>query len=650
MCGIAGAVAVEADAVVDVAAVSSMAAALDHRGPDGRGAFSWPALAPRVAFGMRRLAILDLESGQQPIFNEDGRIAVVCNGEIYNYVELTDELTRRGHVFRSRGDTEVLVHLYEERGLSMFDALRGMYACALWDSARERLVLAVDHLAIKPLYVGTGGRCLRFASELRALFPDRRVDRRLRPEVVETFLTFGYGIGPDTLIEGVERLAPGSALVVERGGISRHRIWRPAFTRGDAAPPPDSAALVRERLGDAVRLHLRSDVPVGVFLSGGVDSAGLLALARRQIGAVRTFTVGYESLGRPVADETSQAAEVARWAGSIHTTIHLTADQWWDMLLTGSAALDDPIANPSMVSLEALARVAARDVRVVLNGTGGDELFGGYAAHRQMPRILARGTRLAGWLPPPARAAAARALGAGERWYPRLRRWPLLARLPQHVSHARATFLPPAGGLRRVASFEALTLTDTLRHRLYEPELADAWRHRQHAACAYRALYDECLEHAPNRRDLAQALVMATWLPGNGLLALDKATMAHGLEARVPYFDRRLIDDVLRIETAIRLKPGKALLAEALAGDLPAHVLTRAKQPFETPLHRWLDRDLASRVGDVLLDPGARSRVWVRRAEVERLLRGQGARRVEHSELIFRLLVLELWCRRMAES
>lgn len=634
--------------MVEPRQAEAMAAALAHRGPDGAGSFAWPAEAPRVALAMRRLAVLDLETGDQPVFSEDGQIAVVCNGELYNYVELRAELAARGHCFRSRGDTEVLAHLYEERGVDLFASLRGMYAFALWDAARARLVLAVDHLGIKPLYVHTAAGRLRFASEIKGLLADPQVPRRVRTEAIETFLRFGYPIGEQTLLDGIERLPPGSALVVERGRVTRLRHWRPrlqgpAEHRGEAAP----ALGVRDCLRDAVRVHMRSDVPLGLFLSGGIDSTGLLALMRREAGPVRTFTVGYDGGPPTPHDETAQAAQVARWAGSVHRELRLSPREWWTTLERYIGSHDEPNANASMVALLALAREAAREVRVVLNGTGGDELFGGYPAHLRFPRVMRRHARLSARYPAWLRARVAAALSIGERWYPALRRWPLAARAPAAIAGRRAAWLPGDEGLRRLASFEALVLTDHLRGQLLRPELQAIQPRARHAETTYRTLLADAQLAASDPAGVAQALVMRTWLPGNGLLALDTVTMAHGLEARVPYFDRALMERVFGLNPESRLRRGKALLVAALSPDLPPPFLRRAKRPFETPLQRWLDRDLAGELRSVLLDPGARIRELVRTPVVERMLARQATRRAEHSELLLRLVMLELWWRRV---
>ena len=649
MCGIVGLYDPRDAGRADPGLVQAMTRRLAHRGPDGEGAFAWPAPAPQVALGIRRLSIIDLDTGGQPIFSEDGTVAVVCNGEIYNYLELRPELERRGHVFRTRTDTETLVHLYEEDGLDLFSRLRGMYAFAIWDGRLRRLVLAVDHLGIKPLYLAERAGRLAFASEAKALFEDPALPRRPSLDRLDTYLTFGYMVGADTLYDGIRRLPAGHALVADASGSRLIRHWRLRYPPAEARPTDPRAVIAetRERLADCVRLHLRSDVPLGLFLSGGIDSAALLALMSSFApGRVRTFSVGYD-LGDGAAgpdDETAQARRVAAHFGADHRERIVSPGEWWDALRASIYHHDEPNANSSLVSLDALAETTARDVRVALNGTGGDELFCGYPAHRRDPWVIRTAARLDRLMPRPLRRRlVGRPWRHVERLYPALRRRRYVGALPAYLTAARALCLPTAEGLRRLASFEGSVLSDAIREDLYGPDLAAAWRGARHAERTYADLLDDLLADDPG--DLAQALALHTWLPGNGLLSLDKATMAHSLEARVPFFDRTLLEFAARIPSPIRLRGNKFVLREAMRGLLPEFVRQRPKRPFGTPLLRWLDHDLADRVRSVLLDERSLGRGLFRRDALERLAARHWSGRVEHTELIFRLLVLELWQR-----
>ncbi|NDJ74880.1 MAG: asparagine synthase (glutamine-hydrolyzing) [Chloroflexi bacterium] len=634
----------------DPALVRAMTGTIVHRGPDGDGFFHWPEAGPNVALGMRRLSIIDLDTGDQPIYNEDRSLAIVFNGEIYNYLELRAELEQHGHTFRTQTDTETLVHGYEQWGLDLFAHLRGMYAFALWDANAERLLLAVDHVGIKPLYLAERDGRLLFASEVKALFADPDLPRALNLATLDTFLAFGYMIGAETLYDGVRRLPPGHALVIERGGEQKLiRHWNTNYL----APPErphDIQAIVaeaRERLRESVRLHLRSDVPLGLFLSGGIDSATMLALmSQMEPGKVKTFSVGYD-VGQGAAnpdDETQHARRIAAHFQSDHHEHIITAGDWWDFLLAYVYHHDEPNANPSIVSLQALAELTAQHVKVVLNGTGGDELFCGYRAHRRFPWLVQTAARLDRVLPRRARHTL-----IGKPWktlealYPAMRRVRFVGALPAYLPEWRALHLPLHEGLRRLASFEGLTFSDTLRDRLYSADVRAAWDRARHKEEAYAAIFRRSYTDDPG--DMAQALHIHTWLPGNGLLAVDKVTMAHSLEARVPFFDPPLVDFAMRVPSDVRLQANKFVLREALHADLPDFALQRPKQPFGTPILRWFDHDLRDRVQAVLLDERSLNRGLFKRDALETLLRRHFNGQVDRVQVVFRLLLLELWHR-----
>ncbi|MBI5960106.1 MAG: asparagine synthase (glutamine-hydrolyzing), partial [Chloroflexi bacterium] len=456
MCGIVGICDLQQTGRADPELVRAMSRVIIHRGPDGDGFFHWPESDPQVALGMRRLSIIDLNTGDQPIFNEDRSMAIVFNGEIYNYVELRADLEKRGHQFRTQTDTETLIHLYEEYGETMFSHLRGMYGFAIWDSRACRLVLAVDHVGIKPLYLAESNGLLRFASEVKALYADPSLPRRLNLAVLDTYLSFGYMIGEETLYEGVRRLPPGHALIVENGQsrLVRHEMRR--YPSAAERPHDEHAIIeqVRAQLAESVRLHLRSDVPLGLFLSGGIDSATLLALmSQMEPGRIKTFSVGYD-VGRGAAnpdDETLHARRIAAHFNTDHHERIISADDWWNTLLAYVYHHDEPNANPSIISLQALSQLTAQHVKVVLNGTGGDELFCGYRSHRRYPWIIRNGARIYWASPKPLRGLYDRPWQALEALYPTLRRMRYVGALPTYLPEYRSLFLPLHEGLRRVA-------------------------------------------------------------------------------------------------------------------------------------------------------------------------------------------------------
>jgi len=621
---------------------------LIHRGPDGEGYYCWPQSLPRVVLGMCRLSILDLETGDQPMFNEDRSIAVVFNGEIYNYIELRTSLERQGHVFQTRSDTETLVHLYEQYGLELFSHLRGMYAFAIWDSRKERLVLAVDHIGIKPLYLAERDGRLLFASEVKALFADPTLPRRLNLNTLDTYLTFGYMIGQDTLYEGIRRLQPGHALVVEGQRRQLVEHWRTHYSLPSERPTDERAivAETRQRLLESVRLHLRSDVPLGLFLSGGIDSASILALMNKVgSGRVETFSVGYEtgSTADP-RDETARARQIARHFETEHHELIISADDWWRTLLDYVYHHDEPNANSSAVSLQALAKLTAQNVKVVLTGLGGDELFCGYPLHRSYRWLIHQ----TGWLdriaqPDRRYAWVGKPWERAEALYPAMRRVRFVGALPGILARWQTLFMPLADGMRRMASFEGVVFSGWLRQSLYGPQLTEAWKRTHHKEHAYQEILQRAWTDDPG--NVAQALVFNTWLPGNGLLSIDKVTMAHSLEARVPFFDPVLMNYAMQIPSSIQLRSSKFVLREALKGDLPDFVLQRSKRPFETPILRWFDDELSQRVREVLLDSRSLARGLFRQDALETLIMRHSRGATEQVEVIFRLLLLELWQR-----
>ena len=655
MCGIVGSVDLKGRDRLDPAVTRAMAARIIHRGPDGEGFFD----APGVSLGMRRLSIIDVSGGDQPIYNEDGSIAIVFNGEIYNYLELRDQLVALGHRFATHSDTETIVHLYEQYGLGLFDHLRGMYAFALWDGRLGQLLLAVDHIGIKPLYLYEQDGRLLFASEIKALLADPAVHTAMNLEALDTFLSFGYMLGQDTLLHGVRRLMPGHCLLVDtRTGTSQsHVFWQWARAGSDPLAPPqhpmDAAAAVvqaRELLRDSVRIHLRSDVPLGLFLSGGIDSAAMLAMMTEfEPGSVQTYTVGYDI---PTGDnELEQAARIAAHFGAKHHAHVINAEDWWEHLLTYVYHNDEPVDNPSIISLKALAEVTARHVKVVLNGTGGDELFCGYVSHEHWPRLLRTSARLDRVLPARWRKRLIGGpLGSLERWYPAMKRYPIIGALPYYLPRWQMPFLPAAEALQRQASFEGYALSDGLRRLLYAPELAAAWQHGRHKEQAYAAILAAAMIGSRDPVNVTQAAVALAWLPADALLTADRVTMAHSLELRVPFFDRPLLDFAINLPPGLKTRGNKWLLREAMRPYLPQWALEQPKKWFGSPVLQWFDGPLRDRTQAILLDERTLGRGYFRRSTLEKLLQRHFSRREDHIQLVMRLLLLELWQRAFVDG
>ncbi|MCS6836920.1 MAG: asparagine synthase (glutamine-hydrolyzing) [Anaerolineae bacterium] len=637
MCGIVGTFDLRGQGRASAELTRAMCAAIHHRGPDGDGFYD--EARGDLRLGMRRLSIIDVDGSDQPLFNEDQSLALVFNGEIYNYRELRADLTQRGHALRTAGDGETILHLYEEYGTSLFRHLRGMYAFALWDGKARQLLLAVDHIGMKPLYLRESDGLLHFASEVKALLCADGAPRRLHLPLLDSYLSFGFPISEQTLFDGVRRLLPGHALLLSDQGQQLIRHWayddpQACYGLSDGLPHDETALIgeVERRLRESVALHLRSDVPLGLFLSGGVDSAATLALMSQVVGRVQTYTVGFEA---PQPDhEVEQARRIAVHFGAQHHERIIRADEWWEGLRHYAHAHDEPNANPSAVSMLLLSEMTARHVKVVLTGLGGDELFGGYGHHRQIPRLLAGldswGRAVRPFMPLLRQAEAA---------YPRLKRWRIVGALPTYLPRVAYAAYPRDEALRRAMSFDGLAFNDAWRARLYGEALLESWR-AGHTDAAYAPIIARSLR--PDGRDTAQALVINTWLMGNALLSQDKVTMAHSLEARVPFFDPALLEMAAQLPSELRLRSNKYLLRQAMRPHLPTWALERPKHGFSTPIRSWFNQALRLHIEGTLLDSPL-LRCVLRSEALERLVQSHFCAAEQHDELLLRLLNLALW-------
>ena len=612
MCGIAGYVETR-NASADAGVAAEMIATLRHRGPDDTGV---RAEGP-AALAAARLSIIDLAGGHQPIAVDAGRITVVQNGEIYNYVELRCELERRGRSFSTASDTEVIAALYAEDGEAAFERLRGMFAIAVWDAPRGRLVLARDRVGKKPLYYTQTAHRFVFASETKAILAvlPRTPDVAAGPLV--EFLTFGYVAGDEAIFEGMSRLPPGCVLTLDRGQAPRvRRYW--TWPRDTDAGIPEAEYL--ERLGaeldEAVRIRLRSDVPLGAFLSGGLDSAAVLALmAKHSSRRVQTFSIGFED---PEYDELAAARATARAFGADHHEWTVTPDcvAIADKLATH---YDEPFADASAIPTFFVAELARRHVTVCLTGDGGDELFAGYLPYSQ---ALGRSTAVA--------ARGMRALaGLGAKWLPAHARGKgrltTLALGPEAWFVWRRTVFPEYL-LRRIAQ------RDLLRSASSMPE-TDAVRQLASA--------DGPLLSRLQRWDQQH------YLPGDILVKVDRATMAHSLEARCPLLDHRVVELAAQQPSWRHgsATTTKELFKRLVAPWLPPETLSRPKKGFGVPLRRWFADGLIGWAREILLDRRTAERGWTDRREAARLLHQHEIGARDHAKRIWTLVCLELWAR-----
>jgi asparagine synthase (glutamine-hydrolysing) len=634
MCGICG-VAGHVDGNV----LRAMTDSLTHRGPDDSGFHE----APGISLGVRRLSIIDVPGGHQPLANEDGSVTVVFNGEIYNHQELRSRLEARGHRFATRTDTEVLVHLYEEYGDALVHLLQGMFAFALWDDTRRRLLLARDRLGIKPLYYTETNGTFLFASEVKALL--QHPDVHATPDLLalDLYLTFRYVPGPATLFKGIKKLPPGHTLVVENGSHKVERYWE--LVLGDYQPGARLDETVEEfaaLLEDTTRRHLISDVPVGMLLSGGLDSSAVAALmARGNHTPVTTFTVGFDLPG--AHNELDEARTVARHLGTDHHELVLTPDAA-ALLPRLVRHLDEPIADPAVLPTYLICEFARARVPVVLTGEGGDELLGGYPRYAWFARAAQLRRLLPAWT-------------REDVLLPMTRMAPLSRRYHRAATNLLAERDDAERHLHWVAG-----LDPALRPELLTRDMREVLPSGTALALVAPEL-GTAVASAPDLVHRLMALDIRTWLVDDVLTKMDKMSMAVSVEARVPFLDHRLVEFVAGVPLAIKLAHGpKTLLKRAAAPLLPATTVRRRKHAFQIPLEPWLAGPLSSFVRQVLLDRRAQQRGWMDTKQIERMLpvataTAQPSRAMYFSgsqprntqpidgQSIWTLLCLELWAR-----
>jgi asparagine synthase (glutamine-hydrolysing) len=613
VCGIAGIVNLS-DRQVLMEELRSMCAVMVHRGPDDAGYH----LGGDVGLAMRRLSIIDLKTGHQPVCNETGSVVVVLNGEIYNYQELRSDLQRRGHTFRTGTDTETIAHLYEEYGRDCVNKLRGMFAFALWDADRHCLFVARDRLGIKPLYyVEVDGR-LAFASELKALLQLPEVERRLNWDAVNHLFMSLATPSADSIILGVHKLEPGHMLTAVAGkGWHTQRYWDIHFEADYSHDEQYFVEQLREILTESVRLHLVSDVPVGAFLSGGVDSSAVVAtMARLSSRPIKTFSIGF---GEPSYDESVHARRVAERFGTDHHELILEPDIT-DVLGELAWHLDEPFGDSSAIPTYMVSKLAAKEVKVVMSGDGGDELFAGYDKYvveaRERPRDR---------IP----AVVRNALGK------------IGATMPDGAKGRN--FLRHLGleGADRYLDASTLFKADGL-NTLFRPDIRELMSHGSAWGDA-RAVLSEAGDHWLSK---LQRWDLKHYLPLDILTKVDRMSMAHSLEARVPLLDHKFVEFAACIPPEFKLRRGetKWIFKRALSGVLPPQVLKRRKQGFAVPLGAWFRGRLTGYMAELLLSETSRRRGIFDQGYIRRLLAmHENGRNLDLQ--LWTLISFELWCR-----
>ena len=623
MCGIAGRFNYEPHHAVDTAVLTSMTDAVTHRGPDSAGYFH----APGVGLGHRRLSIIDLATGDQPLANEDGQVQVVFNGEIYNFAEVRAELLARGHRFRTSSDTEIIVHGYEEWGERCVERFRGMFAFALYDARAHRLLLARDRLGVKPLYYAEVPGGIVFGSEIKSLLQDGEVPREWRPEAIDAYLTLLFIPAPDTVYAGVHKLPAAHTLVAEKGRVRIGKYWDLEFTgTGDPRREEEYLEELDALLREAVSLRLISDVPLGAFLSGGIDSSTVVAYMKETSATPPvTISVGFEN---QAYDESRHAETVAR---HLECEFHaLVASPQVEALLPKLAwHFDEPFADSSAVPTYYVSQAARQLVTVALSGDGGDELWAGYAHHRvehmeQRARgTLGAGRHMAGWL--------GRALPLSVKGTRSLRHLGVRPEDAYALKHVNGTFEQGA------------------KDRLYSADFTGAIAGHD-PLDALRRAYRSCASADPMDRVLyADARV---YMVDDVLTKVDRMSMAVSLEAREPLLDHKLLEFAARVPMALKLKNGRSkyLLRRILERRVPRSIVDRGKSGFAAPIGDWLRGPLAGMTSELLLDGRLRDRGLFNDAEVRRIWDDHRTRKADHPHRLWQMVMLELWFRTFIDA
>ena len=614
MCGIAGIINPRSSMQQLKEPLASMLKSLKHRGPEDEGIY----LEQGVGLGHRRLSIIDIRGGHQPLANEDGTINLVTNGEIYNYRELRKDLITKGHIFKTKSDSEVILHLYEEEGENCVKYLNGMFAIALWDSRRRKLFLARDRFGIKPLYIAISEDLICFASELTAIIQSGLIKEKVDPQALYSYLAFSYVPGPLSILKGVKKIQPAERLIIQNGAIRSDIYWTPQ----EVTVPSKRSLAVNElagRLDECVRSHLVSDVPVAAFLSGGVDSSSVVAMAQKHKN-METFCVSFPDTG---IDEAPIARRVSDHLGTLHQEINMKIDPV-SLLKEAVNYMYEPFADSSALPTFALCREARKVTKVVLSGDGGDEVLGGYTGRYRVaalkavvpvPDILARGLRFF----PPWRSGRRRSL-------PQMLD---LATLPDEERYVIERQITSASD--RAALFgnqETSEYEQALKEIVAKPISTFAHKHPVH-----RALWMD----------------LTTSLTDDMLTKVDCMSMAHGLEVRVPFLDHRMVEFALSLPPNWLVSPfpveGKRLLREAVAPRLPAGILNRPKQGFVIPLNDWLRNHFLSLFDTLCLDSDSHLSGLLDRDTIIKMRQKRfgGNSRAD----LYALLVLELWFRRI---
>ncbi|MFZ2446289.1 MAG: asparagine synthase (glutamine-hydrolyzing) [Syntrophobacteraceae bacterium] len=624
MCGICGKINLGGTGKIDEREIRSMMEAMSHRGPDQEGLY----VDEVAGLGHMRLSIIDLSSGQQPISNEDGSIWIVFNGEIYNFQALRADLEQKGHAFKTRTDTEVIIHCYEEYGYAFLDKLRGMFAFAIWDARARRLVLARDRVGIKPLYYAQVAGAFLFASEIKALLRDKSVKRELNPDALRRFLSFYYTPGEQTLFDGITKLPPGHFLVMEEGRYEVRRYWDILdFYRNKRDSGADFESELSAILEETVRLHMISDVPVGVLLSGGVDSTGLLSYAvAGSEWEIKAFTIGFE--GEQFEDERYYARLAARQYGLEHHELTISKSQFFDFFPKFVWYMEEPVCEPPAIALYYVSKLAREYVTVLISGEGGDEAFAGYPNYRNLVFF----------------EKAKKLFGGADGWKNHLAQ-KLLSRFDLHKLNKYVDLLD--------LPLEEYYYSKSANPRNFfnknAPALYDVDFQSRFSKNCPQVIMDELVSKGSDLNWLDKMLYidLNTWLPDDLLIKADKMTMANSLELRVPLLDHKVLEFAASLPANMKVNGGttKYLLKKVLAPNVPGEIINRKKAGFPVPYDRWLKDECREEVFDLLLDRRSLERGYFDKNFVRNFLEKEYSSSQSSPKEIFSLMCLEIWHR-----
>jgi len=628
MCGICGKLYFDSQRPVDRNDLSRMMEVIHHRGPDDAGIY----LSGAIGLGHKRLSIIDLSTGKQPISNENGTVWIVFNGEIYNYQELRVKLVQKGHIFTSQTDTEVIVHLYEEYGADCVAKLRGMFAFAIWDENNETLFLARDRVGIKPLYYWIGPDRFLFGSEIKAILQDPSVPREVDTLIIDRFLSYYYTPGAETLLKGVLKLPPGCYFIWKNGHFRVNQYWDLHFSNGSKNIGfHQSKEELLDLLKETVRLHMISDVPVGFLLSGGVDSTSLLSLALRETDKpLSSFTIGFE--GEKFADERPFAKLAAGRYGTQHYDITINSSDFAEFLPKYVWFMEEPVCEPPAIAIYYISKLASKHVKVLISGEGGDEAFAGYQNYRNLV-WLERLKKMMG----PLTNGLGRAMENMGKAIPlgRLKKYVQLLQLPLAKYYYSRTSNPFTLINREFTDF----YLSSFRKRIYkdfsiEPTMA-CFRNRDSVDNLSRMLYVDT----------------KTWLPDDLLVKADKMSMANSVELRVPLLDHKVLEFAAALPPSFKLNgfTTKYILKETFKNMVPKEIINRPKTGLPVPYGSWMRNDLRKMFEETLLDQKSIGRGYFNKNGIEKIL-SANLNEGNYDKEVFSLLVLELWHREFIDK